>query len=262
MKLKKYLKIWWILTTRTTQVAFTTRFGAATFVVGKILRFAIVLLFIVALVSKTKSLAGYSLWQVIFFFATYNLVDTLPQFFLREVYRFRSAVVSGTFDHVLTKPLSPLFRALFGGTDVLDISMIIVSAGFILYSLPKLGSITLTGIILYIALVINAFLIALAFHIAVLSIGILTTEVDNTIMLYRDLTQMGRFPIDIYREPVREILTFAIPVGIMMTFPPKALLGLLSPQAVGGTVSLAAAFLYSSLVFWNYSLKHYSSASS
>ncbi len=108
----------------------------------------------------------------------------------------------------------------------------------------------------------NAFIIATAFHIAVLALGILTTEIDNTIMLYRDVTRMGVVPIDIYKEPVRGFLTFVVPVGIMMTFPVKGLLGLLSFGVVFFSFLIAVVSLWLSLKFWKISLKRYASASS
>lgn len=260
--MKKYFKIWLILTGIASQIAFQSRFGAGVFITGKILRFLFFFIFLLVISSKIKLISGYSLWQMIFFFITFNLIDTLAQFFLREVYRFRSYVVSGDFDYILTKPISPLFRSLFGGSDILDLSIIGLSIAFIAFSMEKIGGFSLFGIVLYTALILNAFLIALAFHIFVLSIGVLTTEVDNTIMLYRDITQMGRVPVDIYREPLQGILTFAIPVGIMMTFPAKALMGLLSPSSVMISFFIGILLAILSLWFWHLSLKHYSSASS
>jgi ABC-2 type transport system permease protein len=122
--------------------------------------------------------------------------------------------------------------------------------------------VTITGIISYLILIVNAFIIALAFHILTIASGILTTEVDNAIMLYRDTTQMGRIPIDIYKEPVSWIITFVIPVGIMMTFPAKALMGLLSLQALVAAIIISSLFLLGSLKLWKYALKNYTSPSS
>lgn len=258
----RYFTIWKKLTNLTAQIAFQSRFGAVTFLIGKLLRFLFFLFFLLLLLSKSQSIAGYTVWQIIFFYATYNLIDTLPQFFLREVYRFRMYVVNGYFDYILTKPLSPLFRSLFGGSDTLDIFMLVIALGFIMYSGVHVGMFITSGTILYILFIANSFIIALAFHIFVLGVGIMTTEVDNTIMLYRDVTQMGRFPVDIYVEPLRSLLTFAIPVGIMMTFPVKALMGLLSMQAVFLAFIIGGTMLLLSLYFWNYALKHYASASS
>lgn len=260
--MRRYFNIWLILTGIASQIAFQSRFGAGVFIMGKILRFLFFLLFLLLLSSKTNAIAGYSLWQIIVFFLTFNLIDTLAQFFLREVYRFRSYVVSGDFDYILTKPISPLFRSLFGGSDILDLSIIFLSLAFIIFSAGKIGDVSFLGVILYIVFIFNAFLIALAFHILVLAIGVLTTEVDNTIMLYRDITQMGRVPVDIYREPLRGILTFVVPVGIMMTFPAKVLMGLLSLGTILASVFIGMLFVMLSLWFWRFSLKHYTSASS
>ena len=92
--------------------------------------------------------------------------------------------------------------------------------------------------------------------------NVITTEIDHAVMLYRDVSGMGRFPIDIYREPIRGVLTFALPVGIMMRFPVKALFGLLSPMLIIYALLFSLLFFYFSLKIWDWSLKKYSSASS
>ena len=258
----RYLKLWWLMTKMVSQVALVSRFGAIIFMFGKILRFLFFLLFLLILISRTDAIAGYSAWQIIFFFLTFNIVDTLAQFFLREVYRFRSYVISGDFDYFLTKPMPPLFRLLFGGSDILDLPILFILVIFLGVALTKIGGINIFGVILYTGLLINAFLIALAFHILVLSIGILTTEVDNTLWLYRDVTSMGRVPIDIYREPLKWIITFIFPVGIMMSFPAKAVFGLLSLELILISVLVSATLFYLSVKLWNTSLKKYSSVSS
>lgn len=260
--MKKYFTLWWKYTIYTTQIALVSRFGIVIFTIGKLLRFFVFLFFLLAIIGKSNTLGGYSVWQMIFFYATFNLIDTLPQFFLREVYRFRNQVVSGAFDGVLLKPISPLFRSLFGGSDILDLSILLLSLGFIIYSGMHLPTVSIVSILLFVGLVFNAFIIALALHIIVLSLGIRTSEVDNTIMIYRDITQMGRFPIDIYREPIRSVITFIIPVGIMMTFPAKAMMGVLSVSGVFISFSIGIFIFFLSLIFWRSSLRHYTSASS
>lgn len=259
---KKYIKIWWVMTIYSAHIAVASRFGAIFFILGKILRFSFFLLFILLLEDRTKSIGGYTLWQIIFFFATYNIIDTVPQFFFREVYRFRTTVVNGEFDYILVRPISPLFRSLFGGSDVLDIALILISAGLLGISVTHLGPISGTGITAYFLLLINSFLIALSFHIIVLGVGVLTTVVDNTLWMYRDLTRMGQIPITLYLQPIRGIITYLIPVGIMMSFPPQALLGVLSMRHMMIAFLIGVLVFIASVRFWNYSLKGYTSASS
>lgn len=239
-----------------------SRFGAILFVFGKMIRFAFFLFFLLVIASRTHAIAGYTLWQVILFYITFNIIDSLAQFFLREVYRFRSYVLTGDFDYFLTKPMPVLFRLLFGGSDILDVPILVISFFFIYVSLSHLSYVTPFNVLIYTVLLINGLVIALSFHILALAIGILTTEIDNTLWLFRDLTQMGRFPIDIYRNPLRAFITFLIPVGIMITFPAKAAMGLLSFNSVLIAVFVSAVLLYLSLRFFRFSLRHYASASS
>lgn len=259
---KKYFKIWLVLTLASFSISLISRFGAIFFFSGKLMRFFFFLLFLFLLVGKTKAVSSYTFWQVIFFYLTFNLVDVITQLFLREVYRLRSLVVSGNFDLVLTKPMNPLFRVLAGGADILDLFTLPPLLAFLVFSAIKMGDISLWGFILYILLFLNGMLIAIALHTIVASIGVLTTEVDNTIMLYRDFSNMARIPIDIYSQPIRLFLTFVVPVGIMITFPVKALIGTLSPSWVIFSFLIGATAFWLSLTFWRYSLKHYSSASS
>ena len=260
--LVKYIKLWFMMTGMVSQNAFVSRFGAALFVLGKLIRFTFFLFFLLVITSRTQAIQGYTPWQVILFYITFNLIDSVAQFFLREVYRFRKCVGSGDFDYFLTKPIPVLLRLLFGGSDVLDIPIIALSVGFIFVALSNIGPITTPDILVYFLLLINGFVIAMSFHILVLAIGILTTEVDNTLWLFRDLTQMGRFPIDIYQNPLRSVITFIIPVGVMVTFPAKAAMGLLSAQSVIFAFIIGIFFLFISYKFWNFSLKRYTSASS
>lgn len=257
----KYLKLWSIFTLRTAQIAFESRLGILIFTVGKLLRFGFHSLFILIILNESSTLAGYDIWEVFLFFAVFNLIDSLAQFMLREVYRFRRQIVSGYFDYVLSWPVNPLFKSLFAGADLLDLPMICISGSIVIFILTKLDFSEL-NLLLFILFILNALVIALAFHISVLALGIITTEVDNTLWIYRDFTQMARLPVDIYKEPIKTIITFIIPVGIMITIPVKALLGMLSLEFMIMCFGIGLTFLAGSLCFWKIALRHYSSASS
>jgi len=260
--MKRYLKLWYLYSLYSTQIGLQSRFGVVLFLIGKFLKFGMFFFFIYILSSSVKDIAGYSFWQIIFVFSTFNLIDIIAQIFLREVYRFRSYVVSGNMDYLLVRPVVPLFRFLFGGADILDLPVFFVSFGLLIFSFFKIGGADISGIIIYISLIANALLIALAFHIFVLSIGILTTEVDNSLWLYRDLVSMGKIPVTFYTQPVQSVITYIIPIGIMITFPAEAIFGTLKSQLI--LISFAVGFLFMlvALLSWRFAIKRYSSASS
>lgn len=231
------------------------------FLLGKIIRYTFYFGFLFFLVNGSNGFLNYSKNQVMFFTATFVLLDTVAQFFFRNVYSFRPTLISGDFDLVLVKPLNALFRVLLGGPDPIDlvtippIIIVVVWIGSALH--PNVFQ-----VITYLILLINGLIIAAAFHVFVLGVGVVTLEVDNLIMAYRDLTSMGRFPIDIYKQPLQSILTFAVPVGIMVTVPAKALMGLINPIWIFASLIFGIILLFLSLRFWNFALKKYTSASS
>ena len=260
--MNRYLKVWWLMTTFSFQSFFVSRIGAVLFLMGKILRFLFFFGFLLLLLNKTKVLAGYNLWEVSLFYFTFNLVESATQMLFREVYRFRQYIVTGNFDMMLVKPVNTLFRALFGWTDILDfitLGPFIIAIGYIMTKIPQIN---LIGVLIYISLVFNSLIIATSFHIFVLALAVITTEIDHAIMIYRDLTSMGKVPIDVYSQPFRSLVTFIIPVGIMMSFPVKAALGILQWPYVATAFTISFVMLFFSLFFWRYALKQYKSASS
>ena len=260
--IQRYASVWLKLTINSFSAGLSSRLSATLFLLGKVLRFLFFAIFLIVLLTQTKSIEHYTLNQARFFFLTFNLIDTTAQLFFREVYRFRHMVVTGDFDLVLTKPMNPLFRALAGGADPLDLVMLIPYVAALFYVARLIGPVTFVNVLYYLILLINAFLIATSFHILVLAIAIVTTEIDHAIMIYRDITNMARVPVDIYREPIRSIITFVIPIGVMMTFPAKAFLGLLSPLILVISIGIGYVFFALCLRIWRFALTQYSSASS
>lgn len=260
-KYKYYSKIWWLLTRNSFSIVMGQRVALMFFLTGKLLRFFLFTGFLFFLIQGTNGLVGYTGNQAIFFFLVFNVIDVLGQFFFREVYRFRPKILSGDFDLTLVKPANALFISLLGGADIIDfitIPPLIIATWYV-------GSLlhpSVLSTLYFVLLLINGLLVATAFHIAVLAMGIITLEIDHTIMIYRDLTSFGRFPVDIYKQPIQGLLTYLIPVGIMITFPAKALMGLVNGGGVLVSLAIGTAAVFLSIRYWNFALKKYASASS
>jgi ABC-type uncharacterized transport system permease subunit len=102
----------------------------------------------------------------------------------------------------------------------------------------------------------------IAWHIVIIAIGVKYLEVDNTIMLYRDLERMGAFPVSIYGQIGGSILTYAFPFALMATIPARLVFGLFNPLFLLVFATLAIIQLQISLYIWRRCLQSYSSASS
>ncbi len=256
-----YLRLWLMMSKNSFLSVLSQKSVFTIFLFGKILRFSFFTIFLYYVVKGAETLAGFTFAEALFFFLTFMALDTVSQFLYREVYRFRPLIISGDFDLILMKPANSLFRVLLGGSDAIDLFTIPPLLVGLIYTGWQLSP-SFLQVVAYIFLMLNGLLIATAFHVLVVSLGIITLEIDHSVMIYRDITSMGRFPVDIYKEPLRSILTFIIPVGIMVTLPAKVLMGAIS---ISGSLLLfvfGLGFFYLSLRIWKYALRQYTSASS
>lgn len=258
---KIYWKVWKTIAVYGLAETFVNRWTNVLFFFGKSMRFGMTLFFLFLLSKTIKGIAGYTTDQVIIFYLIYQFTDTLAQVFFRGVYEFSWKVKSGELDFFLSKPMNPLFRIMTGKPDLIDaiffIPTTILSVYLLLKLAPGFSSFSLLAVAV---LLINGFLIAAAFHIFVVCLGIITTEVDNAVMMYRDLNALSRFPVNMYREPLRTTLFFLIPVGMMNTIPAQVLLNVTPSHSILVTLCVGVGFFLLSLQTWKYSVRKYTSA--
>src|SRR3989344_8556752 len=103
-----YFKIWLFMSKNSFLMVLNQKNVLLIFLIGKTLRFIFFVSFLFFLVNGEQGLDGYNSTQAIFFFLTFMIIDTTSQFFFREVYRFRTFVITGDFDLILAKPMNAL----------------------------------------------------------------------------------------------------------------------------------------------------------
>jgi len=259
----KYARIWARLALMSYGVQAASPLSSFGYLAGKLLRVAFFLVFLVAIFRHTRALAGYSLEEAALFFLTFNLVDILAQLFFRGIYGIRGMVREGDFDYFLIQPVNVLYRVSFNTVDFLDVLTVIPVLGVTAYVIEKIpGGLAGHHLLAYALLTLNGLLIAFAIHIAVAALAVLTQEMENTIWIYRDLMTLGRFPAAIYDAPMRGILTFVIPIAVMISFPAQAYLGKLRPIWMWHACFVSAASVALSLWFWEFATRRYTSSSS
>src|SRR5258708_14275152 len=261
--MKRYLKIWIRLAVMSFMVqaeSFVSSFG---YLLGKLVRIVFFLFFLFSIFKHTDALVGYTLPEVALFFLTFNIIDILAQLFFRGIYGVRSLIREGDFDYFLIQPTNVLFRVAFHTVDFLDVITILPVIYITFYVIRHIpGGVSVWKVLEYSLLILNGMVIAFAIHIAVASLAVLTQELENTIWIYRDLMTLGRFPSDIYDAPMRGIITFVVPVAVMVSFPAKAFLGRLGGVWLAHALLMAMTSLTLSLYFWRFATRRYTSVSS
>ena len=87
-------------------------------------------------------------------------------------------------------------------------------------------------------------------------------QIENLDIFFYSLFETARYPVTFFKDLLRALLTFAFPVAFATTFPTQALRGQADLRLLPIGVVLAAALLFGTHLFWNYAVRHYSSASS
>lgn len=263
-RLKSYTKVWLKLTGQQFQQQISNaRAAALLFIFGKLFRLATAFLLVYVIVSRAKLIAGYDLSQAIFILALFNLLSTSTQLFMRGIYVFRQKVVDGSFDFYLLNPLNELFYSLFSYTDPMDLLLFIPYVGITVWAWLSTGyAFTIPAVVFVLITLILVELMVVAWHIIMIGIGIRYLEVDNTIMLYRDLERMAALPIELYGKYGSAFLTYVLPFALMATIPARIVFGLYNPWWLILFAALAYLQLRFALWFWRRSLLTYSSASS
>ncbi len=265
--MKKYITVWWRLAQMAFLMQFANRWSSLGWLGGKLVRLVFFIVFISAIFKHVSSVAGYTLEQVALFFLTFNLVDIMVQIFLRGIYMIGRDVREGDLDFYLIQPVNPLFRICSNLVDFLDFLTLLPVLGLVVYIFPRiLAQFTATQILaqgfVYVLLCLNGVAIAFSIHVLVAAVTVWTQQMENSIWMYRDLVTLGRFPIDIYPPFLRILLTYVLPISVMVSYPSKALLGLLSMERILLAFAISGALLFVSITVWKQAVKHYSSVSS
>lgn len=261
--LKKYIKIYFQLVNCAFSSYLSNRLDSMGYFLGKIVRFTFFLILVISIFRFTDNLAGYSMYEVILFFLTFNLIDVGAQFLFRGVYFLKTDIIRGQFDYVLSKPVNKLFYAMSRLVDILDLISVFLIIGGIIYDVNLLmNKISVQDIILYISLVLNGMVLVFVIHAIIAALSVRFYEAENLIWLYRESMTLGRMPSEIYPDLIQVIFTFFMPVFIMIAFPVKQMLGVLDIRWALSAVLFTGFGVIFALWFWKNSLNHYSSASS
>ena len=222
-------------------------------------------LFILSLFyARAGSLGGWSWQQALVVQGVYTLLDGVATTWLRpNLGAIVTHVREGTLDFVLLKPIDSQFWVSLRTLSPAGLSELALGLGLIAWAVPRAGAVpgpwglVLAALMLLAGVVI---LYSLWFLLAATSIWFVKTW--NATEVLRAALTAGRFPLSAYPPGLRLVFTLVLPVAFLTTGPAEALLGRASLPWLAGSVLVAALSLALSRAFWQFALRHYTSASS
>ena len=108
---------------------------------------------------------------------------------------------------------------------------------------------------------VAGFIIVMAFWLILGITSFWFVRVDNIFVVFESLFQAAKWPVTIYPDSVRVLLTFVIPVAWAVTMPAATLSGHLQLSTIQWSLLIPVGFCIGARLFWLWGIRHYSGAS-
>lgn len=260
---RHYARVWWKGIGIHFSVLAASRLDFLFFFFGKIFRMGYFVVFFLAATAVAPTIAGYGRGEVLLFFATMNIIDVVVQlFWFRGLTEFPAMIRRGDFDLLLTKPVSPLFMTAFRIFDFFDLTTVPAAVAILWYAITLLPPLMPQAWLFYALFCLVGLMVAFAVNLFFATLTFWAVESGNLWWIFRDLMYMARLPPEVYPRGARLFFTYVFPILLIVSFPAKAALGLLSPGAAVAALLVAGVGLAASVKFWHRGLRSYASASS
>jgi len=214
--------------------------------------------------TQTNSLVGWSRAEAFVLIGTFQLLTGLKGTFIDPNLSWfpENAVRNGKLDTYLLQPAPSLFLASLAMSSPLALlqswlGLAVVGVGISEYGhLPSLSGFLAWLVLLAVGLVITW---TLGVLFACLAFWAPRLQLD---VFYGSAWQLARYPVAIYRRPLRLLLTYVFPMALIATQPAGALLHGLRPMVMVGSVAGAAGSALLALICWRLGLRRYTGATS
>jgi ABC-2 type transport system permease protein len=220
----------------------------------------------VVLFSQVQTLQGWTFSAALALLGVYLVVSALRGLFigpsLESLAGLGQEIVTGNFDFTLLRPRDTQFLIsfrewrLFASLDLL-LGMGVLGAALLQGGQsPQPIQWLAFGVALASGVLVLYSILLVFASLVFWSPGFLFTWVFDA------LFQLARYPVNIYPNWLRFLLTWIVPVGVMTTIPAQALTGQVAWQVLGISVLFSALLLVLSSLLFRRALRRYSSASS
>lgn len=209
---------------------------------------------------NVQNLAGLTEDKALLYFAVFAfLQQLLMTLVVRGFNRLPRLVHYGELDRVLVRPVDSQAYVSLQMTSFLSAFNVLPPLVLMIYVLVNNPSLFSWWLI---PLIIIAMLGIYAIWFIFMTITFIASQFDELSNVFLSILNMLQFPVQIYQGVIEAILTFIIPIAVMVLLPVNALFqpGMGAWLTIWGTIFVAVLLILSRLA-WSLGLRSYMSAS-
>ena len=243
------------------ELAYRANFWVQTFesvVQGSVSLGAVAVVF-----SQTDELGGWRRPELLVLLGIYFIIAGMIRLVIGPSFsRFMEHVQQGTLDFTLTKPADAQMLVSIEVIQIWKLLDVVLGIGVL-----ALGAIQLAErvgpaeAVSFVVALLCSGAIVYSFWLFLATLSFWFIRIENILMVLWGVYGAGRWPIQIYPQWLRVVLTFLVPIAFAVTVPAQAFAGRLDQATLAGAVALAVAMLVASRAFWKIGVRHYAGAS-
>jgi len=220
--------------------------------------------FFAILYANVETIGGWNFHQTLVLVGSVGVVREMAYLTFRQGFlELGDYVRTGRFDAMLTSPMAANAHLAFRHVSLTEsLGEGLMGLGLVIYGFSHLENAAWSSIPLYLLMIAVSLLLYYAFSLMINSavFWLVKSQELNTIVYY--FMDTARYPREIYRGLGKAFFTFIVPSSLIATVPASVLTGRADPALIGLTIGVTVISLSLALAIWNWSLHHYSSASS
>jgi len=234
-------------------------------IIVELLWFGLQLSFVSVVFSQTESVGTWTKWQMILLVGASNFIQQIYQaFFLTNCTNLSELVRTGRMDFLLLLPVNTRFIVSLRVVDLGAFINALFGVCVMVFAAVKLNlhptALQLSG---FAALSVVGILIHYSLMFILATICFWTVRAQGIVWGYYNLFNIARMPDEAFKGAFKAVFTFGLPVLLVSNVPVRVLADKINdPIAWLLLVGLGLIWALVSELFWQFSIRRYTSASS
>ena len=259
----RHLKLIWLFARVSVQEDAAYRIDFITHVLVTLLHFGAELIGLWTIFSNTPSLREWGPFEMLALLGVFRIMTGIIALMIAPNMRLiMEEIRDGKLDYILVKPISSQFYVSFRRMVVWRLADLVLGVLLITVAMVKLAA-SFSPIVMlgFVVLLSAGVTIIYSFWLVLATLAFWLTRITNMEMVFWNIFEAGRYPVDIYRPWVRWGLTFIVPLAFLTTFPAGSLVGKTPLSGVVFAVVAACVSLAGASLFWRFGASRYTGAS-
>lgn len=223
------------------------------------------LLFLWIIFSQIPDLMGWTVNEIVFIYGFSLIPKGIDHLFFDNLWSIGHFTVrKGDFDKYLTRPINTLFHVMVEKVQIDALGELIMGIALVCVTLPTLSvEWSVLKVVLAIAVMPFATLIYTGIKTATAAVAFWTKRSGNVIYMFYMVNDFAKYPVTIYNNVVKWIITYVIPFAFTSYFPAYYILTGENPlYNIGMTVLISIILMTIGILIWNRGIRAYESAGS